>query len=118
MCDLFVLSAGKNYSAPKSLPLFAKQARTNLDGWGIGYFKKYNSFVEKSAEGAYVAGRIHDSLQRLARVDAAGNISSFRRFLNKGIIFLEVTYTPAIKVSASLFGKEGQRLWSGIIFPC
>ena len=68
MCDLFVLSAGKGYSAPKSLPLFAKHARRNLDGWGIGYFKKYNAFVEKSAEGAYVAGRIHDSLQRLARV--------------------------------------------------
>lgn len=68
MCDLFVLSAGQDYSAPKSLPLFAKQASNNLDGWGIGYFKKYNSCVEKSAEGAYVAGRIHDSFQRLARV--------------------------------------------------
>ena len=68
MCDLFVLSAGKDYSVPKSLPLFAKQARRNLDGWGIGYFKKYNVYVEKSAEQAYEAGRIHDSLQRLARV--------------------------------------------------
>jgi predicted glutamine amidotransferase len=68
MCDLFALSAGKDYSAPKSLPLFAKQASKNLDGWGIGYFKKHRALVEKSAEGAYVAGRVHDSFQRLARV--------------------------------------------------
>ena len=68
MCDLFVLSAGKNYSAPKSLPLFARQASKNLDGWGIGYFKKYNAYVEKSAEQAYAADRVHDAFQRLARV--------------------------------------------------
>ena len=40
MCDLFLLSAGKDYSAPKSLPLFAMRASKNMDGWGIGYFKK------------------------------------------------------------------------------
>ena len=68
MCDLFALSAGKNYSAPKSLPLFAKQASKNMDGWGIGYFNNYNAFIEKSAERAYVSGRVHDSFQRLARV--------------------------------------------------
>jgi predicted glutamine amidotransferase len=68
MCDLFALSAGKHYSAPKSLPLFVRQAGKNMDGWGIGYFKNYRAIVEKSAEGAYVAGRIHDSFQRLARV--------------------------------------------------
>jgi predicted glutamine amidotransferase len=68
MCDLFVLSAGKDYSAPKSLPLFAKQAKSNMDGWGIGYFKKYKAFVEKSADRAYLAGRVHDGFQRLARV--------------------------------------------------
>ena len=68
MCDLFVFSAGKDYSAHKSLPLFAKQASKNMDGWGIGYFKKYRAFVEKSADRAYVAGRYHDSFQRLARV--------------------------------------------------
>ena len=68
MCDLFVLSAGKDYSAPTSLPLFAKQARVNMDGWGIGYFKKYRAFVEKSADRAYVSGRVHDGFQRLARV--------------------------------------------------
>lgn len=68
MCDLFALSAGKDYSAPKSLPLFAMQARRNMDGWGIGYFKKHRAWVEKSAEGAYVDGHVHDSFQRLARV--------------------------------------------------
>jgi predicted glutamine amidotransferase len=68
MCDLFVLSAGKDYSAPRSLPLFAKQASKNMDGWGIGYFKKYKAYVEKSADRAYVAGRLHDGFQRLARV--------------------------------------------------
>ncbi|MEJ2429860.1 MAG: class II glutamine amidotransferase [Deltaproteobacteria bacterium] len=68
MCDLFVLSAGKDYSAPKSLPLFAKQASRNMDGWGIGYFKKYKAYVEKSADRAYAAGRLHDGFQRLARV--------------------------------------------------
>ena len=68
MCDLFVLSAGKDYSAPKSLPLFAKQASKNMDGWGIGYFKKYKAYVEKSADRAYLAGRLHDGFQRLARV--------------------------------------------------
>ena len=68
MCDLFVLSAGQDYSAPRSLPLFAKQASKNMDGWGIGYFKKYKAYVEKSADRAYLAGRLHDGYQRLARV--------------------------------------------------
>ena len=68
MCDLFVLSAGQDYSAPRSLPLFAKQASKNMDGWGIGYFKKYKAYVEKSADRAYLAGRLHDGFQRLARV--------------------------------------------------
>ncbi len=68
MCDLFVLSAGKVYSAPKALPLFATRASKNMDGWGIGYFKKHRALVEKSAEGAYVSGRVHDGFQRLARV--------------------------------------------------
>jgi glutamine amidotransferase len=39
-----------------------------MDGWGIGYFKKSRAYVEKSAEGVYVAGQVHDSFQRLARV--------------------------------------------------
>ena len=68
MCDLFALSAGKDYSAPTSLPLFAKRASKNLDGWGIGYFKRHRAYVEKSAASAYTDGRVHDAFQRLARV--------------------------------------------------
>ena len=84
MCDLFALSAGKDYSAPKSLPLFVKQARKNMDGWGIGYFKKYNAFVEKSAEQAYLSGRVHDSFQRLARVVNSRVILCHVRFQTSG----------------------------------
>ncbi|MCG6918072.1 MAG: class II glutamine amidotransferase [Deltaproteobacteria bacterium] len=84
MCDLFVLSAGEDYSAPKSLPLFAKHAKNNMDGWGIGYFKKYKAFVEKSADRAYVAGRVHDSFQRLARVVNSRIILCHVRFQTSG----------------------------------
>ncbi|MGD8371003.1 MAG: class II glutamine amidotransferase [Syntrophobacterales bacterium] len=84
MCDLFALSAGEDYSAPKSLPLFAKQARKNMDGWGIGYFKKYIAFIEKSAEQAYLSGRIHDSFQRLARVVNSRVILCHVRFQTSG----------------------------------
>lgn len=68
MCDLFALSANKDYSAPKSLPVFAARARNNMDGWGIGYFKKRHAYIEKSAKGIFVSGQLHDSFQRLARL--------------------------------------------------
>ena len=68
MCDLFALSAATNYSAPKSLPIFATRASRNMDGWGIGFFKKNRPYVEKSSGWAYHEGRLHDSFQRLARV--------------------------------------------------
>lgn len=86
MCELFVLSAGSDYSAPMSLPLFAKKARKNMDGWGIGYFKKYRAFVEKSAEGAFSAGRVHDSFQRLARVVNSRIILCHVRFRTSGLV--------------------------------
>jgi len=35
MCDLFALSAATNYSAPKSLPIFAAKAARNMDGWAL-----------------------------------------------------------------------------------
>lgn len=84
MCDLFVLSGGTNYSAPKALPLFAERARKNMDGWGIGYFRKGHAFVEKSAQRVYVPGRIHDSYQRLARVVSSRIIISHVRFRTSG----------------------------------
>lgn len=68
MCDLFALSAQKDYSAPEILPVFAVQAKKNMDGWGIGYFRKQQAFIEKSAEQVYVSGYVHDGFQRLARV--------------------------------------------------
>ncbi len=84
MCDLFALSANKDYSVPKLLPIFAVQAKKNMDGWGIGYFRKHNALVEKSAKRAYVAGRVHDSFQRLARVVKSKIIISHLRFRTSG----------------------------------
>jgi predicted glutamine amidotransferase len=68
MCDLYALSATKEYSAPEFLPIFAVRAKKNMDGWGIGYFRKHRAFVEKSAKRVFAAGHLHDSFQRLARV--------------------------------------------------
>jgi predicted glutamine amidotransferase len=61
MCDLFALSANRDYSDPKSLPVFAEQAGKNLDGWGIGYFRNHHACVEKAAKGNFVAGQLHCS---------------------------------------------------------
>jgi predicted glutamine amidotransferase len=84
MCDLFALSAATNYSAPKALPLFASRASKNMDGWGIGYFRKDRAFVEKSAQCVYVPCRVHDSYQRLARAVSSKIIISHVRFRTSG----------------------------------
>jgi predicted glutamine amidotransferase len=84
MCDLFALSAGKNFSAPKALPLFAVRASKNMDGWGIGYFKKHQAFVEKSAQRIYEPGHLHDSFQRLARLVRSRIILSHVRLRTSG----------------------------------
>jgi predicted glutamine amidotransferase len=86
MCDLFALSANKDYSAPKSLPIFAEQAGKNLDGWGIGYFRNHIAYVEKSGKGIFVAGRLHDSFQRLARVVQSRIIICHVRLRTSGLI--------------------------------
>ncbi len=86
MCDLFALSAATNYSAPKSLPIFAAKAGRNMDGWGIGYFKKGRAYVEKSAARAYYEGRFHDGFQRLARVIASKFIIAHVRLRTSGPI--------------------------------
>jgi predicted glutamine amidotransferase len=86
MCDLFALSAARNYSAPKSLPVFAFKAARNMDGWGIGYFRKGRAFVEKSAARAYYEGRYHDSFQRLARVISSKFIIAHVRLRTSGPI--------------------------------
>jgi predicted glutamine amidotransferase len=86
MCDLFALSAAKNYSAPKSLPVFAAKAGRNMDGWGIGFFKKHRAYVEKSASRAYHEGRYHDGFQRLARVVSSKFIIAHVRLRTSGPI--------------------------------
>jgi len=84
MCDLFALSAATNYSAPKSLPIFARRSSANMDGWGIGFFRKNHAHVEKSGSSAYHEGRFHDSFQRLARVVASRFIIAHVRFRTSG----------------------------------
>ncbi|MDY0040123.1 MAG: class II glutamine amidotransferase [Desulforhabdus sp.] len=86
MCDLFALSAATNYSAPRSLPIFAAKAGRNLDGWGIGFFRKNRAYVEKSADRAYHEGRFHDSFQRLARVVSSKFIVAHVRLRTSGPI--------------------------------
>ncbi|HDM75518.1 MAG TPA: hypothetical protein ENG51_03505 [Deltaproteobacteria bacterium] len=84
MCELFALSARRQYSAPKSLPVFALQGRKNMDGWGIGYYRNCRAFVEKSASQVYIPGILHDSFQRLARVVRSNIIISHIRFRTSG----------------------------------
>ncbi len=86
MCDLFALSAATNYSAPKSLPIFAVRADRNMDGWGIGFFKKNRAYVEKSGAQAYHQGRFHDGFQRLARVVSSKFIIAHVRLRTSGPI--------------------------------
>jgi predicted glutamine amidotransferase len=86
MCDLFALSAKKDYSAPKSMPLFAIRAKKNMDGWGIGFFRKHNALVEKSAEQVFHSGQLHDSFQRLARVVKSRMIICHIRFRTSGFV--------------------------------
>jgi predicted glutamine amidotransferase len=86
MCDLFALSATKEYSAPEFLPVFAVQAKKNMDGWGIGYFRKHHALVEKSAEKVFHSGQLHDSFQRLARVVKSRIIICHLRFRTSGLV--------------------------------
>ena len=86
MCDLFALSATKDYSAPEFLPIFAVQAKKNMDGWGIGFFRKHRAVVEKSAEKIFQSGQLHDSFQRLARVVKSRIIICHLRFRTSGLL--------------------------------
>ena len=86
MCDLFALSAKKDYSAPEFLPIFAVRSKKNMDGWGIGFFRKHHALVEKSAEQIFYSGQLHDSFQRLARVVKSRIIICHLRFRTSGLI--------------------------------
>ncbi|MHB9075704.1 MAG: class II glutamine amidotransferase [Desulfobaccales bacterium] len=68
MCELFAMSAGHHYTAQEYLPLFADKARDNMSGWGIGFFREGQVHIEKSCDGIFEGGQVHDSFQRLARV--------------------------------------------------
>ena len=68
MCELFAMSAGQHYTAQDYLPLFADKSRANISGWGIGFFRDGQVYIEKSCEGIYAGDQVHDSFQRLARV--------------------------------------------------
>jgi hypothetical protein len=68
MCDIFALSAGYNYIAKDYLPVFAEKAKQNMNGWGIGFFRNGNAFVEKSSEQVMIGDQVHEGFQRLARV--------------------------------------------------
>ncbi len=86
MCDLFALSANKDYSAPKFLPIFAARAKKNMDGWGIGFFRKYHALVERSAEQIFHSGQLHDSFQRLSRIVKSKIIICHLRFRTSGLV--------------------------------
>jgi predicted glutamine amidotransferase len=86
MCDLFALSATKDYSAPEILPLFALRAKKNMDGWGIGFFRKRHAIVEKSAGQIYYSGHLHDSFQRLARIVKSRMIICHIRLRTSGLV--------------------------------
>ena len=68
MCELFAMSAGQNYTAQEYLPVFADKSRDNISGWGIGFFRNGQVYIEKSCDGIYAGDQVHDSFQRLARV--------------------------------------------------
>lgn len=68
MCDLFALSSSNDYTPHEYLPLFAEKGKGNMNGWGIGFFRDNQAFVEKSSEQVYSGRQVHESFQRLARV--------------------------------------------------
>ncbi len=84
MCEIFAMSAGQNYTAQDYLPRFADKARDNMSGWGIGFFREGQVHIEKSCEGIYEGGMVHDSFRRLARVIGSRTIISHIRCPNAG----------------------------------
>jgi predicted glutamine amidotransferase len=68
MCELFAMSSGHHNTAQDFLPPFADKARSNIHGWGIGFFRNGQVLIEKSCEGIFAGDQMHDSFRRLARV--------------------------------------------------
>ena len=68
MCDILAISAGYNYTPQIYLPIFAEKGKQNIKGWGIGFFREDQAFIEKSSEQVFSNQQVHESFQRLARV--------------------------------------------------
>jgi len=68
MCDIFAISAGYKHTPKKYLPVFAEKGKQNMNGWGIGFFRDDQAFMEKSEERVFSQEQVHESFQRLARV--------------------------------------------------
>ena len=68
MCDILAISAGYNHTPQKYLPIFAEKGKENMNGWGIGFFREDQAFIEKSSEQVFSDQQVHESFQRLARV--------------------------------------------------
>jgi len=68
MCDILAISAGYNYTPQEYLPIFAQKGGENMNGWGIGFFREDQAFVEKSSEQVFSQNEVHESFERLARV--------------------------------------------------
>ncbi|MBW2247746.1 MAG: class II glutamine amidotransferase [Deltaproteobacteria bacterium] len=68
MCDIFAISAGYQHTPKKYLPIFAEKGKQNMNGWGIGFFRDDQAFMEKSEEQVFSQEQVHESFQRLARV--------------------------------------------------
>lgn len=84
MCELFAMSGGQHYTAQDYLPPFADRARSNISGWGIGFFREGQVHIEKSREEVYPGDQMHDSFRRLARVIGSRIILSHIRCPKSG----------------------------------
>lgn len=78
------MSAGHSYTAQEYLPPFADKARTNISGWGIGFFRQRQPVVEKSGEKVFCEGQLHGSFPRLARVVNSSVIVAHIRYKSSG----------------------------------
>jgi predicted glutamine amidotransferase len=64
--------------------LFGVRGRSNVHGWGIGFFRRNRPVVEKSRERVFTDGRLHGSFQRLAQVVAGPVIVAHIRYKSSG----------------------------------
>ena len=80
MCDLFGLSCNESDRATRSLPLFSEYARSNRDGWGIGWFEGNTAIVHRAACRADLDDAFYESVDN-AR---SHNIIAHIRYATQG----------------------------------